>query len=121
MTPYHETGRARNSCSDRGDKLVGESAKGSVIQVSEWPVSEGDFGRIQPPKDVGSRSACGAQEKYEASPPNFRSALIKQPFAAPPSKGGGGSQSLTPHGRPTAQGSFADFFSGSQTFDFQLE
>ena len=36
---------------------------------------------------------------------------------SPVEQGGGGSQSLTPLGRLTAQGSRADFFSGAQTFD----
>jgi hypothetical protein len=59
-------------------------------------------------------TGSGAQGKYEASQRNFRSALIKQPFIAPPSRGG--FQSLTPLGRLTAQGSVADLFPAVNDF-----
>jgi hypothetical protein len=42
------------------------------------------------------KSGIGAQGKYAASQRNFRSALIKQPFVAPPSRGEGVSISDTP-------------------------
>lgn len=54
-------------------------------------------------------TAIGAQEKYAASQPNFRSVLIKQPFAAPPSKGEGVSIADTPWGS-NRTGSHAQIF-----------
>ena len=40
----------------------------------------------------------GAQGKYDASQRNFRSALIKQPFVAPSSRGEGGLNLSHPSG-----------------------